>query len=238
MKSSTKRSAAAVITFPGSNCDDDCVHALRLHGFDVTTIWHKETASLDRQDLVVLPGGFSYGDYLRSGAMAAKSPIVGRVIEFAEHGGLVLGICNGFQILCETGLLPGALARNHDGKFVCREVSLVVERTDNPWFSSCETGQILRMPIAHGEGRYLIEDDLYAAMNESGQILLRYDTETVANPNGSAHAIAGVCNSEKNVFGLMPHPERASELRSQDGAKLWSSILGHLDRPAAKRRSR
>ena len=214
-----------VITFPGSNCDDDVVDSLnRLGGCEVTRLWHKDTPDLSSYSLIVLPGGFSYGDYLRCGAMAARSPIMEKVIAFANRGGFVLGICNGFQILCESGLLPGVLARNVNLNFICKDVVVKVENPNTPWTQSMETQQVLSLPIAHGEGRYIIDDEVYEALKKKGQIILTYQD----NPNGSVHNIAGVCNEGKNVFGLMPHPERATDLRSRDGIKIWSSLKGHL----------
>lgn len=215
---------AAVITFPGSNCDEDIQYALQNNGFEVTSLWHKDVPDLSPYKLVVLPGGFSYGDYLRTGAMAANSPIMQKVKEFSAKGGMVLGVCNGFQILCESGLLPGALVRNTALKFVCKDVPLKVEETENPWTAQMKKGDVLTYPIAHGEGRYIVEEVTYAEMKQKGQIVLTYK----ANPNGSTHDVAGICNETKNVFGLMPHPERATDLRSHDGKKLWSSILSHL----------
>ncbi len=216
---------AAVITFPGSNCDDDCRYALeKLCEFKVDALWHKDSPDLSVYQLVVLPGGFSYGDYLRSGAMAALSPVMEQTKKFAAGGGMVLGICNGFQILCEAGLLPGALARNESLKFICKDVTLTVESTENPWLNACTKGEKLVWPIAHGDGRYIVDADQRGTLATNGQILLRYED----NPNGSIDKIAGVCNEKKNVFGFMPHPERASDLRSRDGMKLWKSILTTL----------
>ncbi len=225
---------AAVITFPGSNCDDDAVYTLsKLCGFQVDTLWHKDTPSLDAYDLVVLPGGFSYGDYLRCGAIASLSPVGEEVKKFAAKGGFVIGICNGFQILCEAGLLPGALARNEKLKFVCKDIFLKTETTDAPWTSGMKAGQVLRIPIAHGDGRYVASPEEALELQKNHQILFRYCTESGtlsadANPNGSTDGIAGVCNRTKNVFGLMPHPERASDLRSRDGMHLWESLLSTL----------
>ena len=206
---------AGVVTFPGSNCDEDLAYALSLSGFEVSSLWHKDSPDLSEFKLVVLPGGFSYGDYLRTGAMAAVSPIMQSVKQFAGQGGLVLGICNGLQILCEAGLLPGALVRNNSLKFICKDVALNVEDTNNPWTSHLKKNDTLIYPIAHGDGRYVTDEPSYNAMKEKGQILLTYKN----NPNGSAHDIAGLCNETKNVFGLMPHPERATDLRSQDGKR-------------------
>ncbi|MFM8313608.1 MAG: phosphoribosylformylglycinamidine synthase subunit PurQ [Deltaproteobacteria bacterium] len=219
---------AGVITFPGSNCDDDVVDSLtRVGGFEVQKLWHKDTPDLSSFSLIVLPGGFSYGDYLRCGAMAARSPIMERVISFANQGGFVLGICNGFQILCESGLLPGALARNLSLNFICKDVIVKVENNETPWTRSTEKGATLLLPIAHGEGRYVIDEPGYQELLSHSQILMTYQT----NPNGSAHDIAGVCNKTKNVFGLMPHPERATDLRTLDGLKIWKSLKTQLGLP-------
>lgn len=212
---------AAVITFPGSNCDDDLVYTLKnVCAFEVTSLWHKDTPDLSGFDLVGIPGGFSYGDYLRCGAMAALSPIMANVKKFAENGGLILGICNGFQILCETHLLPGALVRNTNRGFICQDVPLKVESTNSPWTNECNPNEKIVLPIAHGEGRFILEETDYQELKKREQILLTY-TE---NPNGSLHNIAGICNETKNVFALMPHPERASDLRTKDGMKIFKSI--------------
>lgn len=215
---------AAVITFPGSNCDDDCIYALRGAEFTVDNLWHKDTPDLTVYDLVVLPGGFSYGDYLRCGAIASCSPIAESLHKYAAAGKLLLGICNGFQILCELRLVPGALAKNDHLKFVCRDVACKVETTSSPWTCEMKEGEVLSLPIAHGDGRFVVSDEEYTKLKANGQVLFSY----VDNPNGSSHAIVGVCNEQKNVFGLMPHPERATDLRSRDGAKFWKSILRHL----------
>jgi phosphoribosylformylglycinamidine synthase len=223
---------AAVITFPGSNCDDDCRYALARHcGFDVKMLWHKDSPDLGEFDLIALPGGFSYGDYLRCGAMASLSPIMAQVKEYAGRGGRVIGICNGFQILCESGLLPGALARNQSLRFVCQDVYCRVESSDNPWTRGLSTGEVIQLPIAHGDGRYVLPEAEKESLERNGQVVLRYSSASGAfnaadNPNGSMFDIAGVCNAAKNVFGLMPHPERATDLRSGDGMKLWRSIMG------------
>ena len=217
---------AGVITFPGSNCDDDAVYTLEsAGGFTVSRLWHKDSAKLSDFNLIVLPGGFSYGDYLRCGAMAAHSPIMQEVKTFSQMGGLVLGICNGFQILCEVGLLPGALARNEKLHFVCRDIPLKVESTETPWTNAFIKEENVLFPIAHGEGRYIISETEYQEMKANGQIVLTYTN----NPNGSLHEIAGVCNRTKNVLGLMPHPERATDLRSRHGIKLWNSIRSYLE---------
>lgn len=219
---------AAVITFPGSNCDDDTVFTLQKAGFTVENIWHKDTPDLSPFQLVVLPGGFSYGDYLRCGAIASLAPVMEKVKAFAAQGGLVLGICNGFQTLCEAGLLPGAVVRNAELKFICKDVGLKVATNESPWTSQMKVGEVVTWPIAHGEGRYVIDPEGLETLKKSHQILLVYSE----NPNGSLESIAGVCNSTRNVFGLMPHPERASDLRSQHGMKLWSSIKDSLEKKA------
>lgn len=219
---------AGVVTFPGSNCDDDAVYALTRVGFDVDRLWHKDTTDLGSYDLIVLPGGFSYGDYLRCGAMASASPIMSNVKECASKGKFVLGICNGFQILCEVGLLPGALVRNSGLQFACHDVTVTVNRNDNPWFCAGTSGEALTLPIAHGDGRYIIDESEFERMKQRGQVLLTYQK----NPNGSLHDVAGVCNEQKNIFGLMPHPERATDLRSRDGNKIWDSLMDHLKRAA------
>lgn len=218
---------AGIVTFPGSNCDDDAYYALTHSvGFQAEKLWHKSTSSLSDCDLVVLPGGFSYGDYLRCGAMAAVSPVMASIKQFAANGGLVLGICNGFQILCEAGLLPGALTRNSGLSFICKDVTLKVESSQSPWTEGLEVGKPLVLPMAHGDGRYIISESDGEAMRTRGEILFTYEN----NPNGSVLNIAGVCNSAKNVFGLMPHPERATDLRSRDGMKIWKSLVGFLDK--------
>lgn len=217
---------AAVIVFPGSNCDRDSAVALeRATGKKPRMIWHADT-SLPKLDLIILPGGFSYGDYLRTGAMAAHSPIMREVIERANKGVRVLGICNGFQILCETHLLPGILLKNKTLKFICKEVELRVEQTDNDFMREYEKGQTLRIPIAHGEGNFFAEQDTLKRIEDSGQVMLRYSD----NPNGSAHDIAGITNEKGNVFGLMPHPERACEKihGSLDGVAMFDSVVRAL----------
>lgn len=213
---------ARVVTFPGSNCDDDLVRALQGLGFDVQKIWHKEH-DLGKADLVCLPGGFSYGDYLRSGAIARFSPIMNAVIHHAQRGGLVLGICNGFQILTECHLLEGALLRNKDMLFICDYVHIRCETNDTPFSRTLQTGQVLKIPIAHGEGRYFAPPDTLKALEDRGQVVFRYCDENgnvteEANPNGSLNNIAGLCNQGKNVLGMMPHPERA-----------WADYLGNRD---------
>ncbi|MBI4403636.1 MAG: phosphoribosylformylglycinamidine synthase I [Deltaproteobacteria bacterium] len=229
---------AAVITFPGSNCDDDLNFALRIAGFQVTQLWHKDHPDLSQFGLVALPGGFSYGDYLRCGAMAALSPIMDDVRTYAEKGGFVLGLCNGFQILCETGLLPGALARNLSLNFVCKDVLLKIKTNQSPWTCKAKAGELLSIPIAHGDGRYVVDESTYKQLVEANQVLLTYtdatgEENTESNPNGSHHNIAGICNQNKNVFGLMPHPERATDLRSRNGMIFWQSILHALSEKKA-----
>jgi len=219
-----------VVVFPGSNCDQDCVDVLRqVLRQPVIRLWHQET-SLRGCDCVVLPGGFSYGDYLRTGAIARFSPIMRAVTAFAREGGLVIGICNGFQILLEAGLLPGAMLRNQGLRFICRFVSLRVERTDTPFTNQFQPGQVVRLPIAHNEGRYTVEAKRLQAVR--GQVVFRYcdDEGQVAdraNPNGSVDGIAGLTNRRGNVLGMMPHPERASEsiLGSADGRLVFESIV-------------
>ncbi|MEQ1852897.1 MAG: phosphoribosylformylglycinamidine synthase subunit PurQ [Chthoniobacteraceae bacterium] len=230
---------AAVIRFPGSNCDQDCHLVLREFGFATDFLWHKE-ASAAGYDLIVLPGGFSYGDYLRCGAIARFSPVMKSVAEQAARGVLVLGICNGFQILCESGLLPGALIRNRDMHFICEHVRLRVENTANPFLRPSETGRVLRVPIAHGEGNFTADAETLRALNAEGRVLLRYcdaagKVTPAANPNGSAENIAGICNAARNVFGLMPHPERAcdSRLLSTDGRVIFESLVATLGKARA-----
>lgn len=223
-----------VVTFPGSNCDADARYGASLAGAKVHSLWHKDTSLPPGLDVIILPGGFSYGDYLRTGAIARFSPIMNEVIRFANAGGLVFGICNGFQILCESGLLPGALIRNRDLSFVCKDVHLRVENVDTPFSNACAHGQVLRIPVAHGEGRYTASNEVIAGLEESGQVLFRYVTAEgqptdAANPNGSLNNIAGVTNATRNVMGLMPHPERACEpiLGSADGMMVFESLLRH-----------
>lgn len=221
-----------IVQFPGSNCDRDCLHVARsvLHR-PADLVWHQET-SLAGYDAVVLPGGFSYGDYLRSGSIARFSPVMRAVTDFAAAGGLVLGICNGFQILTEAGLLPGALIKNNVLEFRCEWVHVRVEGKASPFMASYERGQVLRMPIAHGDGSYVAEPEVLARMRGNGQIVLQYcdghgDVSTAANPNGSVANIAGISNEAGNVFGLMPHPERCAEavLGSADGLGIWQAMV-------------
>lgn len=224
-----------VIVFPGSNCDDDMVYVLRNRmRQQVVKLWHKDH-DLQQCDVIVLPGGFSYGDYLRSGAIARFSPIMKEVVEFAGKGGFVFGVCNGFQILCEAGLLPGALLRNNDSRFTCKNVFIRAQHTDSLITSQLDTSVALNIPVAHGEGRFYADADTLKSMNENGQVLFRYcdasGQETdAANPNGSLENIAGVCNAGHNVFGMMPHPERASdpELGNTDGAGLFTSMVSAM----------
>ncbi len=225
----------AVVVFPGSNCDHDAYHAARhVLGQDAVFVWHKET-SLQGADAVILPGGFSHGDYLRTGAIARFSPVMNTVTAFARGGGPVLGICNGFQILLEAGLLPGAMLRNKDLKFHCEHVHLRVEQTDTPFTLRAAAGQTLRIPIAHGEGNYFAEPDVLRDLEASRRVVFRYcDTSGIAtpgsNPNGAVNNIAGICNEGRNVVGLMPHPERACEpaLGSADGLVLFESVVSAL----------
>jgi phosphoribosylformylglycinamidine synthase subunit PurQ / glutaminase len=213
-----------VLVFPGSNDDRDAALALEALGGDAVFVWHDER-ELPDVGAVVLPGGFSYGDYLRCGAIARFSPAMRAVADFAAEGGLVLGICNGFQVLCEAGLLPGALRPNESLAFVCRDVAVEVERTDTPFTSRCAPGQELTIPVKHGEGCYFADSELLAELAGAGQVVLRYREGD--NPNGSVDRIAGVANAEGNVFGLMPHPEHAVDplLGSTDGALVLASLL-------------
>ena len=221
-----------VIVFPGSNCDHDAYHVARhVFGLETRFIWHKER-ELPPVDLVIVPGGFSYGDYLRAGAVARFSLIMDSVVRFAERGGLVLGICNGFQVLCECGLLPGALLRNASVRFACTWVHLRIDNTEVPYTRNAELGQVLRIPIAHGEGNYYAEASELVELERNGQVVFRYTTPAgevtpESNPNGSANNIAGIVNRAGNVLGMMPHPERAAEdaLGSRDGAMLFRSLL-------------
>jgi phosphoribosylformylglycinamidine synthase len=221
-----------VVIFPGSNCDQDMIYALRnMMGQEVVELWHKDT-DLKGCDFIVLPGGFSYGDYLRSGAIARFSPIMEKVIEFAHKGGYVMGICNGFQILCEAGLVPGALLHNNERKFICKNVFIKAQNNDTLVTSSIPKEKALKIPIAHGEGKYYADAETLKQMNENGQILFRYcdangNVTDESNPNGSTENIAGVCNAGKNVFGMMPHPERAADgdLSNIDGRLIFESIL-------------
>ena len=224
-----------VIVFPGSNCDHDAYHVISKHvGQPVDFIWHRDT-DLSAYDAVIIPGGFSYGDYLRVGALASFSPVMSSVKEFAARGGLVLGICNGFQILCEAGLLPGALIRNRDLHFVCRHVGTRVETTETPFTHGLRAGDVLSLPVAHGEGNYVCDDATLEELKREDRIVFRYaDREgrltDEANPNGSRESIAGICSRERNVLGMMPHPERACEdlLGSADGRDIFRSLAATL----------
>jgi phosphoribosylformylglycinamidine synthase len=223
-----------VVVFPGSNCDHDCYYVLdRVLGQQVEYVWHAET-DVSKYDCVVLPGGFAYGDYLRTGAVARFSPVMKAVEAFAADGGYVIGICNGFQILLEAGLLPGAMMRNTGLKFICRFVDIRVENTSTPWTAGASKGDVLRIPIAHNEGNYQVDATTLEEMKRVGQVVFRYCSPEGAvlpesNPNGATESIAGVCSREGNVLGMMPHPERASEaaLGSEDGLVIWRSLLEH-----------
>ncbi|MCA9736176.1 MAG: phosphoribosylformylglycinamidine synthase subunit PurQ [Gemmatimonadota bacterium] len=228
---------AAVVTFPGSNCDHDAYHAFKLVGATPRFVWHREH-DLGDADLVLLPGGFSYGDYLRAGAIARFSPIMEEVVRFAEKGGPVLGICNGFQILCEAGLLPGALLRNDHRHFSSKDVWIRVENTGTLFTSDYTSGQVLRIPIAHADGNYHTDGETLDRLEGEGRVVFRYTDPaggpagTRYNPNGSARDIAGITNARGNVLGMMPHPERAMEplLGSTDGRGLFTSLLSSLVR--------
>ncbi|MDK2854935.1 MAG: phosphoribosylformylglycinamidine synthase subunit PurQ / glutaminase [Bacillota bacterium] len=226
-----------VVVFPGSNCDADCYHAVKnVLGVECDYLWHEDT-DVAGYDAIILPGGFSYGDYLRTGAIARFSPIMAAVADFARAGGLVLGICNGFQILLEAGLLPGAMRRNVGLSFRCEFIHVRVENADTPFTGAYRPGQVLRLPIAHGEGNYYADPETLAALEAGGQVVLRYSEpdgriSEAANPNGSLHNIAALINKEGNVLGMMPHPERASEaiLGSEDGRGIFTSMLRYLER--------
>jgi phosphoribosylformylglycinamidine synthase subunit PurQ / glutaminase len=224
-----------VIVFPGSNCDHDAYHVMKhVSGQETRFIWHKEE-SIANLDLVIIPGGFSYGDYLRSGAIARFSPIMRAVVEFARDGGLVLGICNGFQILCESGLLPGCLMRNESLRFVCQPVHVRVDSVATPFTSGLEEGEVLEIPVAHGEGNYYASEEELQILESEGRVVFRYvdaggSRTDGANPNGSANHIAGIRNAGGNVLGMMPHPERHAEslLGSDDGLKVFDSVMRHF----------
>src|SRR2546422_301666 len=229
----------SVLQFPGSNCDQDVVHVLRnVLGHSAKLLWHKQS-SLGETDAVIIPGGFSYGDYLRTGAIARFSPVMGAVQTFAANGGLVLGICNGFQILCEAGMLPGALLRNRSLQFRCENIFLKTVTSDSPFTNQIPPDKLLRVPIAHGEGCYFADDQTLAQLRANNQILWRYvnaqgEATEAANPNGSLDNIAGICNEGRNIAGLMPHPERASEaiLGCADGRLVFESLIYFLERNA------
>ncbi len=212
-----------VVVFPGSNCDHDAWYALTHNlGQQAEFIWH-DSPSVGNADAVILPGGFSYGDYLRCGAIAKFSPVMGAIRKFADEGGLVLGICNGFQILCESGLLPGALLRNRDLKFVCRNVTVRVETANTPFTAAAKPGQLLSLPVAHGEGCYFADQRTLDLLEKEDRVVLRY----MDNPNGALRDIAGICSDRRNVMGLMPHPERAADalMGSEDGRVILASLI-------------
>ncbi|CAM3968465.1 phosphoribosylformylglycinamidine synthase subunit PurQ [Mucilaginibacter galii] len=221
-----------VVIFPGSNCDEDIIYVLeKIMGQEVVRLWHKDH-DLKGVDMVILPGGFSFGDYLRSGAIARFSPIMQEVIQFAAKGGYVMGICNGFQILAEAGLVPGALLHNKQRKFICRNTYLVPQTQNSLLTSQIDEQKVLKIPIAHGEGNYFADADTLQSLKDNDQILFRYSDEAgnitdEANPNGSLENIAGVCNIKRNVFAMMPHPERAADtlLANEDGLAIFESIL-------------
>ncbi len=230
-----------VVVFPGSNCDDDMLHVLGdvMHQ-EVVELWHKDTdlQGLTESDCIVLPGGFSYGDYLRAGSIAGFSPIMQSVMDFAKRGGYVWGICNGFQILCEVGLLPGTLLRNESQKFTCKNAFLKVVSKNSAITALLEEDAVLKIPIAHADGRYFADQKTLSELQANDQILFQYSTPSgdisaEANPNGSLHNIAGICNAKRNVFGMMPHPERAAEniLGNTDGKRLFESLLTTAKRP-------
>ena len=221
-----------VVIFPGSNCDEDIIYVLeKIMEQEVVRLWHKEH-DLKGCDFIVLPGGFSYGDYLRSGAIARFSPVMNEVLEFADKGGYVYGVCNGFQVLCESGLLPGALMHNNNRQFICKNVFIKAEHNDSLLTSRCDTKRALKIPIAHGEGKYFADEKTLAELTANRQILFRYCDEQgnitdESNPNGSLQNIAGICNVKRNVFGMMPHPERAvdTNLANTDGRFIFESMV-------------
>ena len=229
----------AVLVFPGSNCDHDAYHAAQhVFGQEARFVWHKEPA-LGPADVVIVPGGFSYGDYLRAGAIARFSPVMQDVVRFANAGGLVLGVCNGFQVLCEAGLLPGALLRNRSLRFACKDVHLRVENDSTPFTNTAALGDLLQIPVAHGEGCYTADEATLDRLEAEGRVVFRYtngfgEVTDEANPNGSARGIAGIVNESGNVLGMMPHPERCVEpllgglAGSADGAVIFRSLLNHL----------
>ena len=224
-----------VITFPGSNCDQDMIYVLeKIMGFEVVNLWHKDD-DLQGAEFIILPGGFSYGDYLRSGAIANYSPIMKKVVEHANNGGYVLGICNGFQILCESKLLPGTLLHNNHQKFVCKNTYIKADNNASAINQGLDTSEALKIPIAHAEGRYFATEEMLKEMNENNQVIFRYCNEkgevnAASNPNGSLENIAGVCNKNRNVFGMMPHPERAAdmELGNTDGLKIFEAMMNSI----------
>lgn len=221
-----------VVIFPGSNCDHDMIYVLKnILNHEVVKLWHKDT-DLQNCDFIVLPGGFSFGDYLRSGAIARFSPIMEKIIDYANNGGMLMGVCNGFQILCEAGLVPGALLHNNNQKFICKNIYMSAQTTNSAVTCAAEKAKPLKIPIAHGEGRYYADDKTIQKLIDNDQILFKYCSETGeitedSNPNGSLLNIAGVCNKNRNVFGMMPHPERAAddELKNTSGRVVFESIL-------------
>jgi phosphoribosylformylglycinamidine synthase subunit PurQ / glutaminase len=231
---------SAVLVFPGINRERDMARALRLaSGHDPAMVWHAETSLPDGTDLVVVPGGFSYGDYLRCGAIAARAPVMDAVRSFAASGGMVLGVCNGFQILCEAGLLPGVLMRNERLKFIGQDVHLRVERSDTPFTRGYNAGQVIRVPVAHGEGNYEADDETLKRLEGEGRVLYRYCSaagvvDEPSNINGAAHSIAGIVNEGGNVLGMMPHPENHVEhvMGCTDGRGLFAGLVAHLERAA------
>ncbi len=233
-----------VVLFPGSNCDDDMMHVLGdVMGAEVVKLWHKDRdlTGFSTQDCIILPGGFSYGDYLRCGAVARFSPIMQAVIDFANRGGYVFGICNGFQILCESGLLPGVLLRNENQKFICKNVFLKTITNKTALTIALDKKQALKIPIAHAEGRYYADEKTLDNLEKNNQIIFKYCDEkgkisASANPNGTSRNIAGICNAKRNVFGMMPHPERASEglLGNEDGRLLFASLMKQIQSSVSK----
>ena len=231
----SKQIKIGVVVFPGSNCDQDMVDALSVYeNVNVFKLWHK-SEDLNNADLIVLPGGFSYGDYLRSGATARFSPIMKSVIDFAQKGGFVFGVCNGFQILCESNLLPGALLHNSNHQFICKNTFVKTEGNSTPITQALDVKKAYKIPIAHGEGRFYVDEEALKQLNANHQIIFRYCSEngevgSAFNPNGAAENIAGVCNATKNVFGMMPHPERAASalLGNTDGKEIIESLLKNL----------
>jgi phosphoribosylformylglycinamidine synthase I len=227
-----------VVTFPGSNCDDDCIYVIKeVFNVDCERLWHKYTGSLSDYNCIILPGGFSYGDYLRPGGIAKFSPIMSRIKEYAEAGGYLIGICNGFQILVESGLLEGVLIRNTSLKFICKNVYLKVENRNTPFSSKCK--ELIKIPIAHKDGCYYCSKEVLEELKKNNQIIFRYADENgevtpESNPNGSLYSIAGICNRDKNILGMMPHPERCSEriLGNDNGKFIFESIIEHINNAA------
>ncbi|MFZ3063797.1 MAG: phosphoribosylformylglycinamidine synthase subunit PurQ [Nitrospirota bacterium] len=221
-----------ILVFPGSNCDHDCYHVIKhVLNCEAEFVWHKEK-ELKGFDVIIIPGGFSYGDYLRTGAIAKFSPVMNAVKKFAGKGGLIIGICNGFQILLEAGLLPGAMLRNKSLKFICKDIYIRIENTNTPFTNKCADKKVLRIPIAHAEGNYFADSETLSSLIKNQQIIFRYSDKSgnitdLANPNGSAENIAGICNKEGNILGMMPHPERCAEaiLGNKDGRLIFESII-------------